>query len=400
MYKLLAHAASIISDYNDGYGLEQLSEEGLESSNKLLRRFRERLSRKFSFEENLKDVFSRIICQSDPILLLNKKMRKSTSRSSKILPEANLTYPRPAKKASSEVCEKLQKEYLDELDRIDKFSSFTNEAAARYTSFSLRSKCRELTMFKLDELGRKVVQFISFKEIESLFVFLHLVEAEKDGYAIPKPYFSLQKNNFLHRWSQVDEILSTVENYQASNSDHLAKVINCSPLQILPPIANDNLPCYVKPIKAGEYPFDYDKIEKRESSRKASRFRYLEGELSKAVKDQDLFLIQKMNLTVNSKRPRETTKFSAFELMYRSRKPRLPILAENLAAMYPNAGEFILGRSAINEDLVELTNVTREAQMKNQDIVSKALKHSRRQMKELYDKRLTLKALKLKIFEE
>ena len=48
--------------------------------------------------------------------------------------------------------------------------------------------------------------------------------AEKDGYAIPKRYFSLQKNN-PHRWSQVDEILSTVENYQVSNSDHLAKVM-------------------------------------------------------------------------------------------------------------------------------------------------------------------------------
>ena len=136
-----------------------------------------------------------------------------------------LTYPRPTKKASSEVREKLQEEYLDKLDRIDNFLSFTNEAAARYTSFSVRSKCRELTMFMLDELGRKVVQFIYFKEIESLFGFLHLVEAEKDGFAIPKRYFSLQKNNLLHRWSQVDEILSTVENYQVSNSDHLAKVM-------------------------------------------------------------------------------------------------------------------------------------------------------------------------------
>ncbi|KAI6647514.1 hypothetical protein LOD99_8779 [Oopsacas minuta] len=90
MHKLLAHAASIISDYNDGYGLEQLSEEGLESSNKLLRRFRERLSRKFSFEENLKDVFSRIICQSDPILLLNRKMRKNTSSNSNTLSKQDL----------------------------------------------------------------------------------------------------------------------------------------------------------------------------------------------------------------------------------------------------------------------------------------------------------------------
>ena len=136
-----------------------------------------------------------------------------------------LTYPKANKEASCEVREKLQKEYLDKLDRIDNFSSFTNEAAARYTSFSVRIKYRELTVFMLDELGRKVVQFIYFKEIESLFGFLHLVEAEKDGYAIPKRYFGLQKNNLLYIWSQVDEILSTVENYQVSNFDHLAKVM-------------------------------------------------------------------------------------------------------------------------------------------------------------------------------
>ena len=38
-------------------------------------------------------------------------------------------------------------------------------------------------------------------------------------------------------------------------------------------------------------------------------------------------------------RPRETTQFSAFELMHGSRKPRLPIQAENLANVYLNGGE-------------------------------------------------------------
>ncbi|KAI6658404.1 hypothetical protein LOD99_15206 [Oopsacas minuta] len=68
LHKLLAHAPQIIADHNDGFGLEDLSEEGLESCNKLVRRYRERLSRKFSFEDNVKDVFVRLISQSDPIL--------------------------------------------------------------------------------------------------------------------------------------------------------------------------------------------------------------------------------------------------------------------------------------------------------------------------------------------
>ncbi|KAI6661186.1 Dna-mediated transposase [Oopsacas minuta] len=73
LHKLLAHASEIISTFNDGHGLENLSEEGLEASNKYIRRYRDRLARKFSFEENLKDVFVRLISHSDPMLLMNRK---------------------------------------------------------------------------------------------------------------------------------------------------------------------------------------------------------------------------------------------------------------------------------------------------------------------------------------
>ncbi|KAI6661263.1 hypothetical protein LOD99_10084 [Oopsacas minuta] len=73
LHKLLAHAPEIISTFNDGHGLENLSEEGLEASNKYIRRYRDRLARKFSFEENLKDVFVRLISHSDPMLLMNRK---------------------------------------------------------------------------------------------------------------------------------------------------------------------------------------------------------------------------------------------------------------------------------------------------------------------------------------
>ena len=52
LHKVFAHAPNIISTFNNGLWLEQLSEEGLEASNKLIRRYRERLSRKFSFEDN------------------------------------------------------------------------------------------------------------------------------------------------------------------------------------------------------------------------------------------------------------------------------------------------------------------------------------------------------------
>ncbi|KAI6647712.1 hypothetical protein LOD99_8553 [Oopsacas minuta] len=73
LHKLLAHAPEIISTFNDGHGLENLSEERLEASNNYIRRYRDRLACKFSFEENLKDVFVRLISQSDLMLLMNRK---------------------------------------------------------------------------------------------------------------------------------------------------------------------------------------------------------------------------------------------------------------------------------------------------------------------------------------
>ena len=77
-HKLLAHTSQIIPDYNDGFGLEDLS-EGLEACKKLVRRYRERLSRKSSLEDNVRDVFVRFISQSDPILASHRNIAKQVS---------------------------------------------------------------------------------------------------------------------------------------------------------------------------------------------------------------------------------------------------------------------------------------------------------------------------------
>ena len=76
LHKLLAHAAQLINDFNEGYGLEAFSEEGIEASNKLIRRFRGRLSRRFCFEDELRDIFTRLLDQSDPVLVGLRKTAK------------------------------------------------------------------------------------------------------------------------------------------------------------------------------------------------------------------------------------------------------------------------------------------------------------------------------------
>ena len=68
LHKVLAHSTELIRDCNDGFGMKDFSEEAVESSNKLIRRYREHLARKNSFTVNIRDIFVRLLSHSDPVL--------------------------------------------------------------------------------------------------------------------------------------------------------------------------------------------------------------------------------------------------------------------------------------------------------------------------------------------
>ena len=72
VHGFLSHCAERI-EQNDGISLGELSEQGLESSNKELREGREKFARKMDLEKNLKDVFKRQYVDSDQILWDLKK---------------------------------------------------------------------------------------------------------------------------------------------------------------------------------------------------------------------------------------------------------------------------------------------------------------------------------------
>ena len=68
LHKLLAHSWEVMESSNCGRGLGNLSEGGLEACNKLLRRYRSRLSRKTSQDDNLRDTIRRLFILGDPEL--------------------------------------------------------------------------------------------------------------------------------------------------------------------------------------------------------------------------------------------------------------------------------------------------------------------------------------------
>ena len=73
LHKVLGHSAHLIEDYNGGRGLKSLSEEGLEACHKHIRRYREQLARKFSFETNIQYIFIRLTSQSDYFSFYQRK---------------------------------------------------------------------------------------------------------------------------------------------------------------------------------------------------------------------------------------------------------------------------------------------------------------------------------------
>ena len=87
-------------------------------------------------------------------------------------------------------------------------------------------------------------------------------------------------------------------------------------------------------------------------------------------------------------RPRHTTHFSAFELMHGSRKPRLPIQAENLALLYPDVVSSTLDEWAAEDDIIEQVDSIHKFQLQNQEIAGDHLTHSKSLMKAQHDKKI------------
>ena len=69
LHKVLAHSEELLREMNAGHGFKCFSEEGSEACCKLIRRYREHLARKTSFEDNIIDVFVSLASESDPVLV-------------------------------------------------------------------------------------------------------------------------------------------------------------------------------------------------------------------------------------------------------------------------------------------------------------------------------------------
>ena len=98
-------------------------------------------------------------------------------------------------------------------------------------------------------------------------------------------------------------------------------------------------------------------------------------------------------------RPRETTKYSAFELMHGCRKPRLPFEAENLAFLYPDVSmeENSLKDDGNDDELLQFMKNEQEDSFQQ---AGKNLINSKKIMKEQFDKKVNPITQSFKVNDE
>ena len=78
---------------------------------------------------------------------------------------------------------------------------------------------KEMTMYKTDNLGKSVLYFIQFQEVISPIGFLKVVSVEKNGIEVPKRCLGIPRNSLIHRWTQIEEMLSHLYKYDHQNQD-------------------------------------------------------------------------------------------------------------------------------------------------------------------------------------
>ena len=135
------------------------------------------------------------------------------------------------KRRSTELAtaQQRQQRVSDEKEQNDKIVNFENfvKSVAKHVDkkFIFNRSGDNFTMFMTDDLGRRVVKFLHFREEISPFGFLRIMGAEKNGFDVPKVLLDLQKNHFIHRWSQLKFILSAIDQYEPSSEVRINTVL-------------------------------------------------------------------------------------------------------------------------------------------------------------------------------
>ena len=112
------------------------------------------------------------------------------------------------------------------LDKITDFSSFCDTVKKRFAKDHLITiDDNDIYISKTDQKGRCIIKFLHFQHVSSLCGFLHLKCIEKNEKEIPKSHFykvgCLAKNSLITKWSQFDQILSCLTEYEFKDADYL-----------------------------------------------------------------------------------------------------------------------------------------------------------------------------------
>ena len=124
--------------------------------------------------------------------------------------------PRSTKNTAAESRRKSS-EYKD---KINTFEEFCMGMKKRYKNFTFVKNGDDFSMFRTDEMGRRVIFFLLFSKISSPCGFLKLVVAESNGLEVSKQYLGVPRNSLVQKWTLLDDIVKKLRQYEPSNYDY------------------------------------------------------------------------------------------------------------------------------------------------------------------------------------
>ena len=128
--------------------------------------------------------------------------------------------PRPTKLSSSENRRLAQETIEKEKDMIIDFKCFLEELPKRFSDFYVKSVDNGVVMFKTDSFDKQIAIHLHFQEVSTPFRFLKLHSVGKFGMELSKLTVGIPKSDLIHRWPQIDTLITSAQLYEPTIEDH------------------------------------------------------------------------------------------------------------------------------------------------------------------------------------
>ena len=136
-----------------------------------------------------------------------------------------LSSPRNTLATTADARRKLQQERLEKNDKIKDFQEFTENVKYHMNGYNFIHTNDDLTAYMTDKMGRKIIHYMHFRNVQTDFGFIKIMSIEKDGFEVNNNVFEIQKNGYIHKWSELQKIVDILIKHNNPSEAHFKKAV-------------------------------------------------------------------------------------------------------------------------------------------------------------------------------